>query len=132
MQKIEPSQFEELFAERLEIYEADRSTLTEEQAEQDELSRRIREANAAFVQARKGDTSTKAREKALQDLENGYLRYKEIISNLDVGRKFYNDLATIVTRFRDGCKSFVHSRRVEASHLEAYVFSHAGWNVWNG
>ena len=119
MQKIEASQFEELFEERLLVYESDREMIAEEESEQDDLARRLREANAAFVNARRGDTSTKAREKALQELENGYLKYKEIVSNLDVGRKFYNDLATIVTRFRDGCKSFVHQRRMEASHLEA-------------
>ncbi|KKY28644.1 putative ph signal transduction protein [Phaeomoniella chlamydospora] len=118
MQKIEASQFEDLFEERLQTYEADKDMLTEEQAEQDELAKKIEEANSAFNHARRGDTSSKAREKALQELENGYLKYKEIVSNLDVGRKFYNDLATIVTRFRDNCRSFVNQRRMEASHFE--------------
>ena len=120
MQKIEPAQFEELFEERLQDYEADRDMLTKEQDDQDELSSRVREANAAFAKARKGDSSTREREKALQELENGYLKYKEIISNLDVGRKFYNGLANIVSRFRDSCKAFVNQRRMEASHLESY------------
>lgn len=120
MQKIEPAQFEELFEERLQDYEVDREMLIKEQEDQDELSSRVQEANAAFVNARKGDSSTREREKALQELENGYLKYKEIISNLDVGRKFYNDLANIVTRFRDSCKAFVNQRRMEASHLESY------------
>lgn len=124
MQKIEASQFESLFEEHLQIYNSDQDALSAEQSEQDDLANRLREINASFVKARKGDSSeTKAREKALQDLENGYLKYKEIVSNLDVGRKFYNDLATIVTRFRDGCKSFVHGRRLEASHLEAEITS---------
>lgn len=120
MQKIEPAQFEELFDERLQDYEVDREILIKEQEEQDELSSRVKEANVAFVNARKGDSSTREREKALQQLENGYLKYKEIISNLDVGRKFYNDLASIVTRFRDSCKAFVNQRRMEADHLESY------------
>jgi programmed cell death 6-interacting protein len=122
MQKIEPAQFEELFEERLQDYEADRDLLAKEQHDQDELSSRVREANAALANARKGDSSTKEREKALQELENGYLKYKEIVSNLDVGRKFYNDLANIVTRFRDSCKAFVNQRRMEANHLESYSF----------
>jgi ALIX V-shaped domain binding to HIV len=120
MQKIEPAQFEGLFEERLEDYDVDWEILTKEEEDQEELSGRVQEANAAFVSARKGDSSTREREKALQELENGYLKYKEIISNLDVGRKFYNDLANIVTRFRDSCKAFVNQRRVEASHLESY------------
>ena len=63
-------------------------------------------ANAAFLVARRGDQSTKKREQALQNLENAYFKYKEIISNLDVGRKFYNDLAKITNRFRDDCRGF--------------------------
>lgn len=121
MQKIEPGQFEDLFEERLQDYDSDRATLSEEQEDQNQLSARLKEANAGFLSARKGDNSTREREKALQNLENGYLRYKEIISNLDVGRKFYNDLAKIAGRFRDDCKNFVHQRRMEASQLETLV-----------
>jgi programmed cell death 6-interacting protein len=122
MQKIEPAQFEELFEERLQDYEVDREMLTQEQEDQEELSSQVKEANCAFINARKGDLSTKEREKALQELENGYLKYKEIISNLDVGRKFYNDLANIVTRFRDASKAFVNQRRMEASQFESYGY----------
>lgn len=119
MQKIEPAQFEDLFEERLQDYEVDREMVAKEQDDQDELSRRVQEANTAFKNARRGDTSTREREKALQELENGYLKYKEIASNLDVARRFYNDLANIVTRFRDSCKQFVNQRRIEASLLES-------------
>ena len=40
---------------------------------------------------------------------------------LEVGRKFYNDLAKIVGRFRDGVKAFVYERREEAMRMESYV-----------
>lgn len=95
--------------------------LAQERKDQEQISEQVREANLAFTRAHKGDASTKERETALQDLENGYLKYKEIISNLEVGRKFYNDLAKIVSRFRDDAKAFVHQRRMEASQLEAYA-----------
>lgn len=121
MQKIDPLQFNDLFDERLKYYDPDKVMLSEESEDQNQLSERLKEANAAFLAARKGDTSTKEREKALQDLENGYIKYKEIVSNLDVGRKFYNDLAKIVGRFRDDCKNFVHQRQMEAAQLEACV-----------
>ncbi|KIV79254.1 hypothetical protein PV11_06823 [Exophiala sideris] len=120
MQKIEPSQFEGLFSRRLENYEPDREALLIEQEDQDQIVARLREANKAFVEARRGDTSTtRERQKALQALETGYAKYKELISNLDTGRKFYNDLAGHVARFRETCKAQVNERRVEASHLEA-------------
>ncbi|KZF25792.1 putative signal transduction protein [Xylona heveae TC161] len=119
MQKIEPGQFEKIFDERLTRYDADRASLTEEQEVQDQLLAQLEEANSALLAARKGDPSTKEREQALQKLENGYFKYKEIISNLDIGRKFYNDLAKIVNRFRDECKNFVYQRRIEAGQLES-------------
>ena len=119
MQKIEASQFEKLFEKRLGTYETDREALNADQDEQDQIVARLREANKIFMDARRGDTSTKDRQKALQALDTGYAKYKELVSNLDTGRKFYNDLASHVTRFREGCKTQVSERRVEASQLEA-------------
>lgn len=119
MQGIQASQFEDLFEEQLRLYDSDRDLLDQERKDQDQIADQVREANKAFTRAHKGDASTKERETALQDLENGYLKYKEILSNLDVGRKFYNDLAKIVGRFRDDAKAFAHQRRMEASQLEA-------------
>ena len=121
MQKIEPAQFEDLFERRLERYDADRAMIVEEREEQEEMSSRLKEANASFLHARRGDSSTHEREQALQKLENGYSKYKEIVANLEVGRKFYNDLAKIVSRFRDDCRSFAYQRRTEAGQLESYV-----------
>ena len=120
MQKIEPVQFENLFEDRLQCYDSDRAMVSEEQVEQKGVASRLRDANTAFVAARVGDTSTKKREQALQRLENGYIKYKEIVSNLNTGRKFYNDLASIVSRFRDDAKTFAYQRRVEAGQLESY------------
>lgn len=121
MQPISASQFEHLFEERLEDYEVDRQMLGTEQEEQDQLIARIQEANKSFLNARRGENEqvTKDRERALQELENGYMRYKEIVSNLETGRKFYNDLAGHVTRFREGVRAAVNQRRQEASELEA-------------
>ena len=118
MQKIEPAQFEELFEARLEEYDDDRLMISDQKEEQEQLLSKLQEVNKAFVNARRGDNSTRERAQALQRLENAYLKYKEIISNLDTGRKFYNDLANIVNRFRDDCKDFRYQRRVEAGQLE--------------
>jgi programmed cell death 6-interacting protein len=119
MQKIEPGQFEKLFERRLEMYESDREAISTEQDEQDQIVARLRETNKAFTDARRGDTSTKERQKALQTLDTAYAKYKELINNLETGRKFYNDLAGHVNRFRENCKAQVSERRVEASQLEA-------------
>lgn len=119
MQKIEPAQFETLFEERLQCYDSDRAVVSKEQEEQKGVISRLKEANTAFATARVGDTSTKKREQALQRLENGYIKYKEIVSNLNTGREFYNNLASIVNRFQDDAKNFAYQRRVEAGQIES-------------
>ncbi|KAF2100529.1 BRO1-domain-containing protein [Rhizodiscina lignyota] len=121
MQKIEAVQFEDLFDRRLGTYDSDKSMVAEEDDEQSSISTRLEDANTAFASARKGDSSTKERERALQSLENAFFKYKEIISNLDAGRKFYNDLAKIVGKFRDDCRNFAYTRRAEASQLEQEI-----------
>jgi programmed cell death 6-interacting protein len=121
MQPIEASQFESLFEDHLRLYDTDLETITQERNDQNEIVSQVREANRIFIKARQGDSSTKEREEALQDLENGYIRYKEIISNIEMARRFYNDLAKMLGRFRDDCKAFVQQRRVEASQLEMYA-----------
>lgn len=118
MQKIEPAMFENLFEDRLALYDEDRKIVSKEKESQVHLASRVQEANAAFTVARRGDSSTKEREQALQRLENAYFKYKEIVSNLNTGRKFYNDLANIVTRFTDDCRNFAYQRRVEAGQME--------------
>ena len=118
MQKIEAVHFEDLFEKRLQNYDDDRIMVNDEKEEQEHLSAQLQEANTAFVNVRRGDTSTREREQALQRLENAYVAFKEILSNLDTGRKFYNDLAKIVTRFRDECRDFRYQRRLEAGQIE--------------
>lgn len=118
MQKIEPAQFESLFEQRLERYDPARQMVLDEETEQKDLEFQVQEKNKDFILTRKGDSPTREREQALQRLETAYLKYKEIVSNLNTGRKFYNDLANIVNRFRDDCKQFAYQRRIEAGQWE--------------
>jgi programmed cell death 6-interacting protein len=117
-QTVVPAHFEDFFEQRLQKYDVDLAGVKSESDEQDRLTSQLEAANTSFVAARKGDTSSREREQALQKLENAYFKYKEIVSNLEVGRKFYNDLAKIVGRFRDGCKTFVYERREEVLRME--------------
>ena len=119
MQKIEPIQFEELFEVRLRRYDEDRAMLDSQRKDQEALVSQIQESNTSFLNAKRGDNSSKEREQALQRLENAYLKYKEILSNLDRGRTFYNSLAKHVSTFRDESRDFRYQRRVEASQIES-------------
>ena len=125
MQKIEAVQFEDLFTQHLsERYDPDREAVATDGEDQEALAQRLRDANAAFTAAKKSsaaDPSSREREKVLQRLEGAYHRFLEIIANLDAARKFYNDLARIVQRFRDESRDFRYQRHLEASQLESYV-----------
>ena len=76
MQTIEAVQFEALFDKRLQMYDVDQEMVKQEAKEQREAIQRLQDANTAFLNARKGDQSTKQREQALQSLENAYFKYK--------------------------------------------------------
>ncbi len=117
--QVAPAHFEDFFDQRLTKYDSDIESVKAEAREQEKLLEQLEKANANFVFAKKGDMSSREREQALQKLENAYFKYKEIVSNLEVGRKFYNDLSKIVGRFRDDCKAFSYSRRAEAAQMES-------------
>ena len=121
MQPVAASQFESLFDKRLQRYSTDEEDVKREEGEQERLLSRVADLNTSFQNAKRGDTSSKEREQALQNLENAYLAYKEILRNLETGRKFWNDLSAITTRFRDECRNFVYTRRTEAQTLESEV-----------
>ncbi|KAI6083910.1 BRO1-domain-containing protein [Hypoxylon rubiginosum] len=118
---IVPAHFEEFFEKRLDsLYEPDLELVQTEGAEQEKLITELIRVNREFESQKKivGDKGNKEREQALQKLENAYYKYKELVSNADAGRKFYNDLSRIIGGFRDGARGFVTERRREAQMLE--------------
>ncbi|KEZ46271.1 pH-response regulator protein palA/RIM20 [Scedosporium apiospermum] len=120
---IVPAHFEDFFEKRLDkLYEPELEAVDKEKVEQERLLTEVTRVNREFESQKKmGDGSTKLREQRLQTLENAYFKYKEIINNLEVGRKFYNDLSKIVGQiFRDQARVWANQRRMEARSLEDY------------
>ncbi|KAI1163121.1 BRO1-like domain-containing protein [Nemania serpens] len=118
---IVPAHFEDFFDKRLDsLYEPDLEMVKKEGAEQEKLLSDLVRANREFESQKKmaGDKGNLEREQALQKLENAYYKYKELTSNVEVGRKFYNDLSRIVGNFRDSARTFATERRREARMLE--------------
>lgn len=118
LQAVSATQFEPLFDKRLERYNPDESELQNEATEQSRLLARITDANTAFQAVKHSDAASADRERALQALETAYMTYKQCVRDLETGRRFYNDLAALVTRFRDEGRNFVYTRRAEAQELE--------------
>jgi programmed cell death 6-interacting protein len=121
---IVPAHFEEFFDKRLDkLYEPELEVVEKEHADQDKAVADLQRANREFEAQKKsiGEKGSHDREKALQRLDNAYYKYKEIVSNVEVGRKFYNDLSRIVEQFRNQARHWVNERRKEARALEEYV-----------
>lgn len=118
---IVPAHFDDFFEKRLDsLYEPDLELVQKDGADQEKLLNDLIRVNREFESQKKvvGDKGNREREQALQKLENAYYKYKELISNVEVGRKFYNDLSRIVGGFRDGARNYVTGRRREARMLE--------------
>jgi hypothetical protein len=116
---LTPADFEDFFSRRLDShYSENRNEYRLDQTESTKLCARLREANTSFVKSRRTDTSLEERERALQKLETGYLKFLEIAQNLDEGRKFYNELARMLGRWREEIRGFVYQRKKEARDLE--------------
>lgn len=119
---LDPADFEDFFTRRLDSHYAEnRNEYRLDQTESTKLRVRLRDANALFITSRRTDTSLEEREKALQKLETGYLKFLEIAQNLDEGRKFYNELAKMLGRWREEIRGFVYQRKKEARDLEGCV-----------
>ncbi|QIW97461.1 hypothetical protein AMS68_002979 [Peltaster fructicola] len=118
---LKASEFDHLFDARLKRYDSDTEDVKMQESEQERLLARVKDANLAFQTTKKGDTSSRDRESALQRLENAYNAYRELLRDLDSSRTFYNNLSPITTRFRDDCRHFAYARRSEGQNMEAEV-----------
>lgn len=125
MTALVPAHFEDFFEKRLDkLYDPELDALEKEAHDQDRILTDIQRINREFESQRRqmGDRGNREREVALQQLDTAYFKYKEIVNNLEVGRKFYNDLNKIVGQgFRDVVRGWVAQRRMEARALEEYV-----------
>ncbi len=119
---IVPAHFEGFFEKRLDgLYEPELELAQREAQEQERLLGELGRANREFEAQKRlaGDRGkNREREQALQRLENAYYKHKELVSNVEVGRKFYNDLSRIVGGFRDSARAFAAERGKEARMLE--------------
>lgn len=122
---IVPAHFEVFFEARLDtLYDAELEAVEKERADQSRALADVERANREFEAQKRSSLGAGAggdRERALQRLDNAYYKYKEIVSNIEVGRKFYNDLCQIVEQFRGQARQWVNERRKEAKSLEEYA-----------
>ncbi|KAF9569935.1 pH-response regulator protein palA/rim20 [Mortierella alpina] len=112
--KIEPAHFEALFQEQLKKYDGYKRLVKEETATQEDLLMAIQETNKAFVASRRSNAAVHQREKALQNLEAAFQKYKAILANFKEGTQFHRDFEKILVRLRDNCRDYFFARKMEA------------------
>ncbi|KAF8842107.1 BRO1-domain-containing protein [Paxillus ammoniavirescens] len=115
--EVTPATFADVSDEELAKYDKFIQGLSEGQKKQEELLEVIKSTNEQFLSSRKEDTSVKEREHALQYLDFAYAKYCEITRNLEEGRKFYNEMANILARFKEACRLWSNTRSQEAQSL---------------
>ncbi|KAI8393304.1 ALIX V-shaped domain binding to HIV-domain-containing protein [Radiomyces spectabilis] len=115
--KIEPEQFKGVFTQELKKYgkfQLDMNTSVDAQVDRLETMQQVYEEFAMIV--RSSDGAAK-RQKAIQNLEMGFDKFKEIRTNLVEGINFYSKYMDTLTKFKNSCVDFAMARRMEASEL---------------
>ncbi|KAF9181542.1 pH-response regulator protein palA/rim20 [Haplosporangium sp. Z 767] len=112
--KIEPAHFEALFQEQLKKYDGYKQMVKEETTTQEDLLMAIQETNKAFLASRRSNAVVHQREKALQNLDAAFQKYKAILANFKEGMQFHHDFEKILVRLRDNCRDYFFARKMEA------------------
>ncbi|KAF9267708.1 BRO1-domain-containing protein [Marasmius fiardii PR-910] len=115
--EVQPAMLEDVSDEELVKYDKFIELMNDLQPRQEELLDSVRAENKLFIQSRKDDDNVKERERALQSLELSYHKYREIVSNLEEGIKFYNNLITYLLQLKDACKQWCNERSREVHAL---------------
>ncbi|KAG9289057.1 hypothetical protein G9A89_015606 [Geosiphon pyriformis] len=131
--KIESAHFEDFFAQHLNKYDPYLQLVKSETDTQEKLITSIVEINQRLLETRqRSDAANLGRIKAVQNLEIGYEKFKEILKNLREGEQFYRSFGTTLIKWKNDCKTFVESRRhYSQNHLEQLTKTFSGMSISN-
>jgi hypothetical protein len=73
--------------------------------------------NESFLSERKDDPRIKSRENKLQEFDQAYWKWREIVDNAEEGIKFYQSFGEMLGGFKGGCIQFLNSRRVDVGYV---------------
>ncbi|KAI6038820.1 BRO1-like domain-containing protein [Pisolithus marmoratus] len=113
-EELTPAMFVDVSDAELAKYDRFIQGLAEGHKKQEGILEAIKSKNEQFLLSRKEDPAVKDREIVLHSLDMAYAKYLEITRNLDEGRKFYNEMASILSRFKEACKLWSNQRSQEA------------------
>lgn len=116
-EELTPAMFVDVSDAELAKYDRYIQGLAEGKKKQEGILEAIKSKNEQFLSSRKEDPAVKDREIVLHNLDMAYAKYLEITRNLDEGRKFYNEMASILLRFKEACRLWSNRRSQEAQSL---------------
>ena len=119
--EIDAASFEDFFARRLSLYNWFQTLLENTNSQVEELMQKLESANRDYDQMWQEMSASPERIEALQQLSIAYQKFREIHSNLEEGRTFYNNLSKMVSNFQDKVRQYAHSRVQHAEFNGANV-----------
>lgn len=114
--------------EELEVPYSEVQTLANE--DEAKLSRVLTD-NAAYLEARRENSATKARETVLARLEHGIEQYEQLSKHIEEGKKFYASLTEKVNKLQDLVTSHCLSRDLQGKDLEQALTTAISNNTYN-
>ncbi|OAD76059.1 hypothetical protein PHYBLDRAFT_15811 [Phycomyces blakesleeanus NRRL 1555(-)] len=115
--KMEPEQFGDVFEAQLAKYAPLNTKLQMCVKDHAENLTHLRDLYEQFSLVAQGSHLAVKREKTVKNLEQAFLKFKEIRTNLVEGIKFYSQYTDTLSKFRDSCTDYAFARRMEASEL---------------
>ncbi|KAI9023694.1 BRO1-like domain-containing protein [Phycomyces nitens] len=115
--KMEPEQFGDVFEDQIAKYAPLTTQLQSYVKEHAEELASLRDLYEQFALVAQGSNLAVKREKTVKNLEQAFLKFKEIRTNLVEGIKFYSQYTDTLSKFRDSCIDYALARRMEASEL---------------
>lgn len=120
---IEPVKFEAVYERHIRFLSTDLKYVEQQKKQQMVLEQKIEATNAEFVEKKNIPYNEKqqARLGALQVLEEAYVRYLELISNLNHASNFYSDFLDRGNVVLHDTDQYLYARREEARELEISI-----------
>ncbi|KAI3406811.2 RIM20 [Candida oxycetoniae] len=124
--QIKSTNLELIYEAHLKILDQDLAYLQQTKQDQQQLEHQIEALNSKFLAHYHTSVSSTQlqRQQALQSLDAAYVKYLEIISNLEEGVKFYHDFINKGTRLLHELEEYLGKRRMESRELEMALSNH--------
>ncbi|KAI7862434.1 BRO1-like domain-containing protein [Spinellus fusiger] len=117
MIKMEPEQFGDVFEIELKKYTACTTRLQDSTVDHQQKTLILKTTYEHFTALTQNKPLVVKREKTMKNLEQAYVKFKEIRTNLVEGIKFYSHYTDTLGQFKDNCIDYALARRMEASEL---------------